>query len=136
MADIIQIAGVVLRDQAGRYLLVQEKKSTVYGLWNLPAGHVDAGETPQLAAIRETQEETGFTVELTDAEPIFIDSSEESGRIKYAFLAHASEGKLVIPKEELLDARWFEFREIIILHKEKKTRSPWVINAITKAHNL
>lgn len=30
------------------------------GIWVQPGGHVDAGETPERAALRETQEETGL----------------------------------------------------------------------------
>ena len=51
------VAGCVIQKD-GKYLLVQEKQQKVYGLWNLPAGHVDEGETFEEAAIRESQEET------------------------------------------------------------------------------
>ena len=57
------VAGVVVcRD--GRYLLVQEKQEHAYGLWNLPAGRVDEGDTIEETAIKEAREETGFIVEL------------------------------------------------------------------------
>ena len=35
------------------------------GLWTLPAGFIDAGEDPQVALIRECQEETGLQVRIT-----------------------------------------------------------------------
>jgi 8-oxo-dGTP pyrophosphatase MutT (NUDIX family) len=54
-----RIAGCVIRDTYGRFLLVQERLEKVYGKWNMPAGHVEAGETIKAAAIRETKEETG-----------------------------------------------------------------------------
>lgn len=34
------------------------------GLWIQPGGHIDDDETPESAAIRETQEETGVLCEL------------------------------------------------------------------------
>lgn len=34
------------------------------GIWDLPGGHVGAGESPSRAARRETKEETGFDVRL------------------------------------------------------------------------
>jgi 8-oxo-dGTP pyrophosphatase MutT (NUDIX family) len=34
------------------------------GHWDLPKGHLEAGETPQDAAVRETKEETGLEVTL------------------------------------------------------------------------
>jgi len=56
-------AGVVIK-QNNKYLLVQERMTSQYGLWNWPAGKVDVGETIEEAAIREGKEETGYDVEL------------------------------------------------------------------------
>ena len=59
----IVVAGVVV-EKDSKYLLVQEKKELVYGLWNLPAGKVDEGETVEEAAVREAKEEVGYKVRL------------------------------------------------------------------------
>ncbi len=63
MPEKQDIAGVVVRDERGRYLMVQEKRKDVCGKWNLPAGWVDPGEAPEAAAIRWAREETGYEVE-------------------------------------------------------------------------
>ena len=57
-------AGVVVRDDEGRLLLVQRSVSPGRGLWSLPAGYVDADEDPRAAAAREALEETGLVVEV------------------------------------------------------------------------
>lgn len=57
-------AGVVVRDEEGRLLLVQRSVSPGRGLWSLPAGYVDGGEDPRAAAAREALEETGLVVEV------------------------------------------------------------------------
>lgn len=51
--------GVVVRVTDGEleYLLVEAKKS--HGVWVLPKGHIEPGETPEAAAVREVEEEAG-----------------------------------------------------------------------------
>ena len=61
--DLKVAAGVLLEDE-GRVLLVRRVMEPGRGLWTLPAGFVDSGEDPALAAVREVQEETGLEVEL------------------------------------------------------------------------
>jgi len=52
-------ASAVVFDGAGRVLLVHHLGS---GLWLYPGGHIDDGEDPAAAAVRETWEETGLRV--------------------------------------------------------------------------
>jgi 8-oxo-dGTP pyrophosphatase MutT (NUDIX family) len=54
--------GIILRDDLGRILL--EKRSDC-GLWGLPGGSIEPGESITEAAVREMKEETGLTVEIT-----------------------------------------------------------------------
>ncbi|MCL8394895.1 NUDIX domain-containing protein, partial [Pseudomonas aeruginosa] len=56
------VATVVV--DGGRVLLVEE---TIEGrqVLNQPAGHLEPGESLAEAALRETREETGWTVQLT-----------------------------------------------------------------------
>jgi 8-oxo-dGTP pyrophosphatase MutT (NUDIX family) len=51
--------GVVVRpvDGAREYLLVESRASP--GEWVLPKGHIDPGETAEMTAVREVQEEAG-----------------------------------------------------------------------------
>lgn len=51
-------------DDDGRILLVKRGIEPGYGLWVIPGGYVDLGETVREAAIRETYEETGVQVQL------------------------------------------------------------------------
>ena len=66
----VPVGGVVIRNDDGLYLLSHEKQPKVYGLWNLPAGWQDDGETLQQTAIREAEEEVGLDVELLDDKPL------------------------------------------------------------------
>jgi 8-oxo-dGTP pyrophosphatase MutT (NUDIX family) len=57
----VTVATIVEKD--GKYLLVHER-SNGHLVYNQPAGHLDPNESLQQAAVRETYEETGWTVEL------------------------------------------------------------------------
>ena len=43
------------------------------GIWVQPGGHVDAGESPPRAALRECHEETGLSVWLLDSRVFHVD---------------------------------------------------------------
>jgi 8-oxo-dGTP diphosphatase len=45
-------------------LLVERGKPPLIGLWSLPGGHIEAGETARAAALREVREETGVAAEI------------------------------------------------------------------------
>ena len=59
--------GVVFRlvDGEARFLLICD----AHGNWGFPKGHVEKGEAPEAAAVREVEEETGLAA-LTLVEPI------------------------------------------------------------------
>jgi len=66
-ADRDFVAGAfIVRD--GKILFLNHKK---YGIWLQPGGHVEPGETPDEAAVRETKEETGLDVEVVGDEEEF-----------------------------------------------------------------
>ncbi len=56
--------GLLVREEHGtkQVLLVAATDNT----WVLPKGHIDRGETPEQAAVREVLEETGFVAEILD----------------------------------------------------------------------
>ena len=56
----VSSAGLALYTSDGRVLVV---KAGYKNYWSFPGGIIDAGETPREAAMRETREETGLTVD-------------------------------------------------------------------------
>jgi 8-oxo-dGTP diphosphatase len=58
----IQCVGAVVRDPAGRVLLVRRGRPPGVGLWSIPGGKVEAGESLPEATRREVLEETALQV--------------------------------------------------------------------------
>src|SRR6516165_7015026 len=56
----VDVRGVVF--QGGKILLVQERSD---GLWTLPRGWADVGDSPADAVVREVREESGFETRAT-----------------------------------------------------------------------
>ena len=54
-------ATAVVHDEAGRALMVLHKK---FSCWLCPGGHVEPGELPDEAVLREVREETGLAVTI------------------------------------------------------------------------
>jgi ADP-ribose pyrophosphatase YjhB (NUDIX family) len=60
----VPCVGAVVRDDAGRLLLIRRGHEPSRGLWSLPGGRVEPGESLQAAVVREVREETGLEVRV------------------------------------------------------------------------
>jgi 8-oxo-dGTP diphosphatase len=59
---VVPCVGAVVLDAAGRLLLIRRGHDPHAGLWSLPGGRVEDGETLEQAVRREVLEETGLSV--------------------------------------------------------------------------
>jgi ADP-ribose pyrophosphatase YjhB (NUDIX family) len=59
---VMPCVGAVVRDATGRLLLIQRGHAPHRGLWSLPGGRVEPGETLEQAVEREVREETALEV--------------------------------------------------------------------------
>jgi ADP-ribose pyrophosphatase YjhB (NUDIX family) len=62
----MDVRAAVFRE--GRILMVQERSD---GLWTLPGGFADVGDSPSIAVEREVHEESGFTAKATKLVALF-----------------------------------------------------------------
>jgi ADP-ribose pyrophosphatase YjhB (NUDIX family) len=59
---VVPCVGAVIHDASGRLLLIRRGHAPHRGLWSLPGGRIEAGESPDQAVVREVREETGLEV--------------------------------------------------------------------------
>jgi 8-oxo-dGTP pyrophosphatase MutT (NUDIX family) len=116
-------SAIVLDASGRRALLVRHR---FLGRWLQPGGHVDPGESPAEAALREAREETGLSsirpwpgregalVDI-DSHPIPANPRKGEGPhvhhdLRFAFLADAAETARAAA-DEASDVRWFPLAE-------------------------
>jgi len=87
----VTVAAVIERD--GRFLLVEEETADGLRL-NNPAGHLDCGETPAHACVRETLEETAHAFTPTALVGIYLSRQTTSGGGDTTYLRFAFCGEL------------------------------------------
>lgn len=102
-----------------KILLVQRAEEPGKGLWSIPGGLVEVGETLRDAAKREVEEETGISVEIGELIDVMENIiRDEDGRVKFHYVLidfkakPASEEIELKPSSEVLGACWFTPEEI------------------------
>ncbi len=113
-----------------RYLVVEEEVSGRLA-YNQPAGHLDDGESLLAAAVRETLEETGWTVTLQHLIGVHQWRSTEHGDavIRFSFAAQAMSHDPARPLDTgIRRALWLTRAEIAALGDH--LRSPLVLLSI------
>ncbi len=63
---LIACVGAVVVDDAGRVLLVRRGREPGKGLWSVPGGKIEPGESEAEATAREVLEETALAVRVGD----------------------------------------------------------------------
>jgi ADP-ribose pyrophosphatase YjhB (NUDIX family) len=93
----------------GRILLCRRAIEPRYGLWTLPAGFMENGETTEQAALRETWEEAGARVEIDSLYSIF--SIPHISQVYMLFRGELVDGAYS-PGPESLECQLFDARSL------------------------
>jgi len=89
-----KVAAGVLVAHEGQVLLVRRAAGPRQGFWSFPAGFVEFGEHPAVAAVRECREETGLEVEITGLLDVIGPEPDGAASIVIVYCARPVGGEL------------------------------------------
>jgi 8-oxo-dGTP pyrophosphatase MutT (NUDIX family)/GNAT superfamily N-acetyltransferase len=112
-ADPLHVTGSAIVVGPRGVLLHRHKR---LGIWLQPGGHIDAGETPAEAALREAQEETGLSLVHHTPEPVLVHIDAHPGprghrHLDVRYLLVGGDEDPSPPEGESQDVRWFAWPE-------------------------
>jgi 8-oxo-dGTP diphosphatase len=115
----VSCAGAVVRDERGRLLLVRRGTEPGRGLWSIPGGRVEPGETTEGAAVREVEEETGLRV-VVDGYAGRVERPGPGGVVYviddwFGHVAAGVDARAVRAGDDADEVRWVDAEELALL---------------------
>lgn len=124
--DTLKPEGIVIyplwKDDPEKIVMIRQYRYPVGNyIYELPAGLIDEGETPEEAAIREMKEETGFTFEVYHGgkdmyrRPFFLAPgfSDETGAAVFGYASGEATGRFQEDSEDI---------EVLLADKQEAER--------------
>ena len=119
--DEVSAGGLVIDSTGTQGLLIgridHKDASGTRLLWSLPKGHIEEGETPEQAAIREVAEETGITSSISRSLGVidfwFMAGGKRIHKTVHHYLFSEVSGELTPQVSEVDEVSWFPLSEII-----------------------
>jgi 8-oxo-dGTP pyrophosphatase MutT (NUDIX family) len=106
-------------------VLVKHKR---FRIWLQPGGHIDPGESPADAALREAEEETGLEVRFAGGRPRLVHVDVHPGprghtHLDLRFLVEAGDAEPAPGPDESQDVAWFDWDAAIEIAGDDRLRS-------------
>ncbi len=119
--DEVSAGGLVVDTTGKLGLLIgrrdQKDTSGKRILWSLPKGHIEDGETPEEAALREVHEETGIESIIEKSLGVidfwFMAGGKRIHKTVHHYLFRESGGLLAPQETEVDEVAWFPLSEIV-----------------------
>ena len=128
------LAATTVIEHNGGIVLLKRAIEPDLGIWHLPIGHLEYGEDPADAALREGQEETGLTLadtQFLDLEhgPSYQDPALfyivfcYSARVVGGELRHSNEasGSQIVPLDTLPELKWSSQRRAVAAYRRSRS---------------
>lgn len=111
----LAVSAAIIRD--GRVLVARRARGPALGVWTMPGGVVEAGETLLEALVREIQEETAITIKpvaLAGHREVMVRDDDKRVSRHFVILCFAARWVAGEPQlnDELAEARWLKLEEL------------------------
>ncbi len=130
---IIESAGGLVRNKSHHILLMFKR-----GRWDMPKGRVERGQSKQVAALREVQEETGLSAEKMSIKGKLVSTwhTTRHGGVKYLKKTHwylmeyAGDDDDTFPQVEegIIECRWVHLSDMPAYRQLLRTRIDYVVD--------
>ena len=132
--NLIHSTAACVIQQGERYLMVEEQRGGPTSVFNQPAGHIEPGEGPIEAVLREVQEETAWQVSLTSYLGLYIFHTDGGQTFhSHGFIAEPLTPLNLPLDPDIIATHWLTLEQIRALDQQARLRSPLVLKGIEDA---
>lgn len=132
--SLIHSTAACVIQQGGRYLMVEEQRGGPHSVFNQPAGHIEPGEGPITAILREVQEETAWRVSLTSYIGLYVFHSDDGQTFhSHGFIAEPLQQLDLALDPDIVATHWLTLEQLRTLAQQARLRSPLVLKRIEDA---
>ncbi|HEX3232652.1 MAG TPA: NUDIX hydrolase [Gemmatimonadales bacterium] len=126
------------REEDPRVLLLRQFRHAADGyIWEVPAGRLDPGETPEACAYRELQEETGMRAKRLDRLTTIYTTPGFTDEQIHLFLARdLVEGDLRRETDEFMELHVRRWSELIEMIRQGEIRDGKTLSALLFVHGF
>lgn len=133
MSSIHSTAACVIQ-QGERFLMVEEQRGGPKSVFNQPAGHVEPGEGPIEAIVREVMEETAWDIRLSAYLGLYVFHTPEGRTFhSHGFMAEPLNQLDLALDPDIFATHWLTLEQIRALDQQSRLRSPLVLQRIEDA---
>lgn len=102
----------VVTNSPGEILLVKRSVLPKIGMWCLPGGFMEIGETPEGTALRELKEETGLNGKISQILGVLTHPSQLYGTVSITGYSVENFSGNIFPGDDAMDCKFFSYEDL------------------------